>query len=255
MQISKITEATGKILVYIKMYNYKLCRKGLLERGMSVGRFFGDFKKMENEFLSKITNPTENKSFNEMLFDINQQKSNEVKIEVLRLKVELGNLFKTIQSQKRELQKSVDEFNYLRWSRCIEDSSLIFKKEFSEEFNRLYDYLYYNERKFEESMQKIADGNRKLISDIMVHLMKGDMENDFTTQNKADASYIELEITSNSSKNEDSGIDISFGDPSVETEMNPGQRKKIKYEVVDEIGAVSVEEFEANIIEGFQSQM
>lgn len=45
------TKSTGSILVHLKEYNHRLCRKGLLQRMQGLKIAIGDQKSIENDFL------------------------------------------------------------------------------------------------------------------------------------------------------------------------------------------------------------
>lgn len=121
ISIGELSSATGSMLIYLKGFNFKLCRKGLLERGMSIGKWFGNFKELENQHLIDISLP--NANIADLTADLKKKKAVVVKKEVNQLKVELKNLGKTIENKKREIQRRTDEYTYNKWSQHIRGRS------------------------------------------------------------------------------------------------------------------------------------
>lgn len=80
LQISMIecNYETGQLVIHLKGFNQRLCRKGLLERGISVGKWFGNFKSLENELMKKAAVP--NSNVEDLLLELKKQKSNIVYI-------------------------------------------------------------------------------------------------------------------------------------------------------------------------------
>lgn len=50
-----LSNFTGRMLVSMRNYTDKKCRKGLLERGLRAGLLIGEFKKLENDFMVQRT--------------------------------------------------------------------------------------------------------------------------------------------------------------------------------------------------------
>lgn len=59
MNRDDLIQVSSKMMVYLKTYNFKLCRKGLLERSKKTGLEVGEFASLENDFLKSIFNSDE----------------------------------------------------------------------------------------------------------------------------------------------------------------------------------------------------
>lgn len=154
MTENELGVATGKVLVYLKGYNYKLCRKGLLERGIGVGKSFGEFKNIENEFMKRAAMP--NEKIDNLLTELKERKSEFVEKELRQLKNAMEALKKTIENAKKEVQSKISVYSYGKWLEQINGSSMRLKKLFSDEFNSLYNHLYKKDKKFEETLMNIV---------------------------------------------------------------------------------------------------
>lgn len=264
IHLDAIAESTGKIMVFVKQYYFKLCQKGLLERGLTVGKIFDGNISLENKVIWSMAKQERNTQ--EMLKELRTEKEAEVRKKIGRIKFEMGNLDKTIRNMKHEMQKSMAEQCYLKWSSLITESSMEFKKHFSEEFNRLFDHLYQNDEKFEKTVGKIKEKTTNIIDQISVHLMEEDLKNEFLKENL---------ITDNSSNEKrmlqeglaidnptngkrllepnDSGLGDSFNASLSEPSLKKKKREKGNlepdYEILDEVGTVNLEEFEASMME------
>lgn len=255
------------MLVYLKGYNYKLCRKGLLERGLSVGKSFGNFKNIENEYLSKIPMQNTNgvkentNGVKEIISELKKRKLDETKKEIRKLEIELQNLDKTIKNKKKEIRQKTDDFTYIKWSQFINDSGLKFKILFSDECNDLYNHLYQNDGKLEKkTLLNIASNIGNINNEIIIEKMKKDLQKEFLNPNIEDDLLKNFLNSSGGMDNErnDSGFidskDESGFNGSNEMKQNEQKplekkrkRKTVDYETVDEIGVVEMEVFEGNI--------
>lgn len=55
MNRAELLRLTGNLMVHLKTYNYKLCKKGLLERGLEMKILIENFMNFENEWLKKTS--------------------------------------------------------------------------------------------------------------------------------------------------------------------------------------------------------
>lgn len=156
------------MLIYMKGYNYKLCYKGLLERGKAMGKAmgksFGDLKDLENEFLNKVSNP--NCNINVLLSDLQIRKMESVEKEILQTKKRMEALTKTMDTVKQEVNAMTDDFYYGKWLKRINESSLKFKKLYSEEMNSQYNHYFKMNGKFEETLRSLATDVRYIKNNI-----------------------------------------------------------------------------------------
>lgn len=220
------------MLIYAKGYYYKLCRKGLLERGISVGKCFGNFKDLENEYMSKFSFP--NANVHELLSEFKKLKAESVKKEIMKLKFEMENLGRTISNKKAEIQKKTDEFTYRKWSQYINEASLKFKKLFSDEINDLFNHLYRMDEKYEETLRQLISENLVTSNEILVNTMRNELLNEFQADDNEDVLFTEVLNASSASGNNDSGFNGSND-----------------FETIDEIGNVDMAEFEDFIEKSF----
>lgn len=96
------------MIIYQKEYNCKLCYKGLLERGMSNKKYFGDIKKLENEFLIKASNSGINGK--DLLSDFINRKMIVTKNELDTIKIRMTGLSKAIGNVKKCVQLLTNDF-------------------------------------------------------------------------------------------------------------------------------------------------
>lgn len=185
------------MLVYLRQYNHKLCRKRLLERGKNVGNWFGDFKDLENQYLNKLMS-LPNANADELISDLKKQKADMVTMEINKLKCQITNLTKTIKNRKFSQQQKMEEISYVNWSIFIHESSKKFKIHFSDEFNDLFDHLYKMDGKYEETLRKIASENLITYTEVVAH-----------AKNKISEEELQRE---NCSQNNDSGFDCLSGE-------------------------------------------
>lgn len=134
-------------MILLKNYNYKLCRKGLLERGNSVNKSFGNFKDIENKFIKSTTAPDYN--INDLLQQFKKEKSDAVNNELKQLGNALEALNRTMNNIKKEIKEITDERSYTKWTERINIISGKFKVLYSQEANDLYNHLFKMDGKLE----------------------------------------------------------------------------------------------------------
>lgn len=120
-------------------YNYKLCRKGLLERGLSVGKMFDDFNNLENNFLKKKPISKEHRR---IIIGIEQLQDRISEQRIATNKERIRTLDKSIMNLKSLVGLKMNESSYEKWLKQINESSMKFRTLFSNENNRLFDHLY-----------------------------------------------------------------------------------------------------------------
>lgn len=140
--------------------------KGMLERGVSVKMWFGEFHDLENEMLKMIAAPVPD--FEKVLSDINKKKAVLVRNKIQCLGVETENLRRTIDNKKREVQSNVDEDSYLKWKEYVDRCALDFKIMFSNEANSMFDHYYKVDRASERVFMKISSSTNGMIRDVCV---------------------------------------------------------------------------------------
>lgn len=119
------TNSTRLAVIHIKELNYKLCRKGLLERCSKLKLYPGEFKVSENEFLVDSLNSNDN-----ALTKMNETKMKLMENEISKIKNSLKALKRTISSIKNDVQSRVSSETYQVWLKHIDKISLNFKTHF-----------------------------------------------------------------------------------------------------------------------------
>ncbi len=87
MNRTDILNSTGSVLVHLKAYNNKLCRKGLLERGLNMKISIGNFVNLENAFIRDSFNQNVNK--NDLLAEFKEKTTKEMESEAKTLYLQL----------------------------------------------------------------------------------------------------------------------------------------------------------------------
>lgn len=131
--------STRLLLSHLKEYNYKLCRKGLLERGLGMNIYIGEFKALENDFMktSLLNNDNE-----DLLSKLNEAKRKSVKTEVEKLEKSLEMINRTVRSIKEDVKSRVNEETYGVWLKRMDLMSVRFKSWYSNINNDQYDHWY-----------------------------------------------------------------------------------------------------------------
>lgn len=159
----KFSEYTRRILVHAKAYNQKLCKKGLLERGLKMKIYFGDFTLLEDQFIKTNFNPDNGEN---PLNEFNEKKSLIVQKEIKKLKAALLALDKTINGIKQEVNSLIKEETYNAWLRRVTAISNRFKCLYSEIFNDMYNHLYKANKITESALSLIAVDSRWINNNI-----------------------------------------------------------------------------------------
>ncbi len=130
--------STRLIIVHIKEHNYKLCRKGLLERCLKMKIFLGEFKCQDNNLIKESLSMN-SKNQNAMK-SVNEEKENLMKKEIGKLISSLKSLDRTIESIRQDVKSRISDENYQVWLRRINSISSRFKAMYSETCNDYYDH-------------------------------------------------------------------------------------------------------------------
>lgn len=133
------SQSTKNVLLHLKEYNFKLCRKGILERAIEMKIDIGEFKNAENVFLKNMFNASDDA---DMFEKFNEDKRKQIDIEINKLKVALTALDKTIVNIKNDVKSKIDKRIYGEWLNRIECMSKRFKILYSDVNNNLYNHFY-----------------------------------------------------------------------------------------------------------------
>lgn len=144
-------DSTKRVVIYLKEYNFKLCRKGLLERGLEMKISFGEFKTIEQEFLKRSLQNEGNISTEELFKEKEKSMQKEIKI----LENALVGLSHTINSVKSDVKSRINKENYGVWLRRITKISDRFKGLYSEINNDQYNHGYKMSKKYGNAWNNI----------------------------------------------------------------------------------------------------
>lgn len=131
------TNSTRLAVIHIKELNYKLCRKGLLERCSKMKIYAGEFKVSENVFLVDSLNSNDN-----ALTKMIETKMKLMENEISKIENSLKALERTISSIKNDVQSRVSSETYQVWLKHIDKISIKFKTHFSNINNDEYNNIY-----------------------------------------------------------------------------------------------------------------
>lgn len=155
MNRNDLARLNGNMLVYLKSFNFKLCRKGLMERCRNMGILVGDVA--ENEFLKKLACSSDDFEYtSKCLIELNSNKLSKMHAEIVKLKIQINHLSITIRNTKRTVQLSMNEENYTRWLIEINELSKKMKQKYSNECNSLYDHLFRMQKSYANDWTNIA---------------------------------------------------------------------------------------------------
>lgn len=138
MNRAYFAEKTSSIVLHLKEYNYKLCRKGLYRRLLDINITFGDFKTIEKEFLGNSMNSQMEKQVEKLY----EQKLSTMEKELKRTETSLDAIQKTINNIKLDIKSKTNDRGFTMWLKRIEGISKRFKIMYSDECNSLYNHAY-----------------------------------------------------------------------------------------------------------------
>lgn len=142
---NEISKYTATMLLHMKEYFWKSCRKGLIKRGLDSGIMIGSFKRLENEFMNRILE----KGYDELMTEFKQKKLNEMNLELQLLDRQLYGLNITIGNIRKDVASKFEKDLVAKWSIRMKASSNRFMKTFSN--NNDLSYTAY--KKYEETMR------------------------------------------------------------------------------------------------------
>lgn len=96
---------TRLALIYLKSYNQKLCRKGLLDRCLKAKLYFGDYKNIECDYLKKSL---EIEVDSVHMVNFNAENEKQMTQEIEQLKESLNALNKSIITVKRNVEMRLE---------------------------------------------------------------------------------------------------------------------------------------------------
>lgn len=132
-----IMNSTRLAIIHLKELNYKLCKKGLLERCLGMNIFVGEFKKQKNDFIKESLTSSENAQEN-----LNASKKKVVENEITKLEKILTALEHTVVSIKCDVKSKTSSAMYEVWIRRVNIISAKFKSMYSKIANEKYNRIY-----------------------------------------------------------------------------------------------------------------
>lgn len=133
------SQSTKSVLMHLKSYNFKLCKKGLLERAVNMKIPAGEFDKSENEFFKNILKLN---AVDEPLNRLGDDKKELMTKEIKKIEVTLEALNKTIKNIYVDVKSRMNEISYDMWINRVKSVSNKFKKLYSDTNNSLYNHFY-----------------------------------------------------------------------------------------------------------------
>lgn len=116
MNREQFIKATRSVLVHLKAYNFKLCRKGLLEIAEGLKLVVGDLKEVENDCLDKTLRMRDSSNNSDVLKLMNTEiKLQAMRKEIRNLDCSLKSLLKTIGNIKAAVKSRVNDSVYILW--------------------------------------------------------------------------------------------------------------------------------------------
>lgn len=264
MNRKKFMDSTRMIVSCLKEYNVKLCRKGLLERGLKMKLYIGDFKNLENKFLKETFNPNGNGNGTELKIKLNGEKEALVLENINKLKTALKALDKTISTLKGEIKSLIRKVNYDAWVNRVDLISSRFKSLYSDLNNDLYNHLYKMSTKIDTVWNNVSTDSEWIIGNICnsytdVKELVTDFEEDdlnglFSEEKKQDVDNVtgKLNENKNSKKRKSDPADdlkekIQKKEPTVKDTRN-SEVKNAKNELFDPVSTDESSEDETSII-------
>lgn len=140
MNRENLVQTTAKLVVYLKTFNFKLCRKGLLERARSTGVEIGEFSSLENAFLRGVASSGGNVQDPECVNIFKGNKSSRMNLELKNLIKQTESLSITIKNNKESVRMGTNVEFYSTWIKNVDNLAKRFKQKYSIECNELYDH-------------------------------------------------------------------------------------------------------------------
>lgn len=135
-ETNELSTITGKTLVLMKSYCEKLCRKGLLERGLRNGILIGEFREIEKEYMKKMAKCESDHGI--LLTEMMNEKAATVNKELSMLIKTIKNLDISIGNVRMEAVKVFARPIFEKWTKHVDEQL----KKFSEMYSKSNEWLY-----------------------------------------------------------------------------------------------------------------
>lgn len=179
----------------MKELNYKLCRKGLLQRVEKLRITIGDFKRIENNVLGKsVENKVKNNTQKQEMEEFNNDKLVAMKKEIEILESAVKGLTKTVNNIKSDVKSRVNNRVFDMWCNRVDNVAKRFKKLYSDMNNNFYDYVYKTFSLENDSWYNVINDVNWIktniftefsdIVDLIDGFEEGDLSNLFATEEK-----------------------------------------------------------------------
>lgn len=219
----ELSKATLKILLHIKEHSWKLCRKGLLERGLKDDVMVGSFKQLENEFMKRVAEPEIN--YDDVVADLKEKKTKCMNTELLQLKTQLCGLDITIGNIRKDIASKIKEKTLVeKWTKRINEST----KNFTKMFSKNNDLMFTMSKNHENTMR-----------DIMYELNFISKSDYYKTQTKNDNSNISFSESNDIKESDVCHINkkMRYNDEESADECCEG------FIEIDEVGDIDLDDF------------
>lgn len=243
------SKSTKSILKHLKEFNYKLCRKGLLERSCNFKVAVGEFKLIENVALDGSLNVSNNHGkCMDKTTDIIDKKVGAMKQEIVRLNVALNALDKTINNIKTDVKSRISDHIYKMWWNRVENISLRFKKLYSDMNNDSYNHFCKATRLQQNAWANIFNDIGWINENVFVEV--DSVSNLVQGFDETDVSMLFTQELISSKRNVDD-VEKGSSSVSVETSNSKNTKKKIKLDMVngyDDISGAEESEIVNNVL-------
>lgn len=173
MDRNSLNEVNTKMLMYLKSYNFKLCRIGLLERCKNMNVIIGNFGDLENDHMKKISMRSDDpEHFSKCSTELKEKMMRSMCNELVNLKRSVASLRITMSNEKKLVQSKLSESDWKVWMKKIEGLSRKFKIRFSNECNAAYDYHYRLKKYYSGDWDSIFSSIKDITEDLDRFVLK-----------------------------------------------------------------------------------
>ncbi len=176
MDREDLTRSNSNLMVYLRNYNFKLCRKGLLERARNMNLLVGDFSEVENTFIKEVSGSNDLNYKMKIWAVFKANMSAKMESELGKLKIQIKSLGLTINNVKDMVRLGTSEDFYSKWIKKINGVATRFKQKYSNEFNSLYDHIFRMNKLYGEDWNNIAYDIQSISKDIQEFTMDKNQE-------------------------------------------------------------------------------
>lgn len=175
--MNEIPRITASVLIHLKENNAKMCRIGLLRRGLKAGIPIGSFKVLENQTFRKLAESNTNSDFEGTMAGITKLKLAANNQEIEKIQKELECLSKTIGNFRVQMKSMVNKAYYEKWTAHVNDIGHKLTEMFSAENENLFKLA--EKEAGSKDLNKAQDSKNKKMENIFHRIYS--FANNFTT--------------------------------------------------------------------------